>query len=113
MLGGSRISRREWLAGSLLGGLGLTAHAAEPKGKAPDPAVAGEIAALQTLAKKAGLRDFRTAETAHYLGIGDSREDYRKRALKISLDLATAFQRHFREKGFQVALPSRRLTVVT
>ena len=50
---------------------------------------------------------------AHFLGLGDADDRFRNSALKICESLAPEFLRHFREKGFDVALPKKRLTVVT
>lgn len=113
-IGSSGLSRRAWITGSLVGGLGLLARAGEPKGAGAVDATAGTIEKFQAEARKTGLGSFRTTETAHFLGIGDGPERYRRRALEICQELAAAYQKHFREKGFTtVALPEDRLTVVT
>ena len=108
------LTRRAWLTGSLFAALGLVARAGEPKHAPADSAPADTIAALQAEARKAGLGPFETTETPHFLGIGDGRGSYRQAALEICQELAKAYQKHFREKGFtSISLPERPLTVVT
>jgi len=72
-----------------------------------------EVAQVQMKAQKAGLGVFRSSVTEHFLGIGDSPDEHRNDALKLCAALAAAFQSHFQEKGFAVAFPPQRLTVVT
>jgi hypothetical protein len=76
--------------------------------EADDPA-----AEVQRRGREVGLGPFRSSVNAHYLGIGDAPDAYRIEALKRADALAAAYLRAFQEKGFTVALPHRRLTVVT
>lgn len=99
-------TRRRLLLGSLAAGWGLIAVG---RAGADD---AKEQADIEALARKAGLPPFRSSRTEHYFGIGDAPDAYREQALRIGKALATAFQKHFRGKGFDVALPTHRLTVV-
>ncbi len=96
-------TRRGWLIGSLVAGWGLRARA--------DIGTPEELD-IQALASKAGLPPFRSSWTEHFFGIGDAPDRYREQALTISRSLAAAFQKHFRSKGFDVAFPDRRLTIV-
>jgi hypothetical protein len=108
------LSRRAWLAGSVIAGLGMTARGAGPEARGSEDGSADAIRTVQAEARKAGLAEFRTSETKHFLGIGDGPEAYRRRALDICQELATAYQRHFRDKGFAgISLPERRLVVMT
>jgi Protein of unknown function (DUF1570) len=102
-------TRREWMVGALLGGIGLDARGGEPAGDD----TTHEEAAVQARARRSGLRPFRSTVTEHYLGIGDSPDAHRERALQISKLLAATYRKHFHEKGFAVEFPEYRLTVVT
>jgi len=111
----SQLSRRSWLAGALLG---LTGAATAPRiarsMQAREAAIeADEIASVQASAKKAGLGPFAQSRTDHFLGMGDADDRFRNTALGICESEAAAFQTHFREKGFKVAMPAGRLTVIT
>jgi hypothetical protein len=113
---GGTTTRRGWIIGSLMGGLGFALQAPEPERSRADADSdadeARELVSIQARAKAAGLGGFRSSRTAHYLGIGDAPNGYRQQALKICAMLATAYEQHFRDKGFPVAFPPRRLTVI-
>jgi Protein of unknown function (DUF1570) len=109
------ICRRSWLAGVLLGAAAGSAlpsvgWSMQSKDGANEP---DEISAVQALAKKAGLGPFSPSRTEHFLGLGDAPDVFRKSALAICESLSAAFLPHFREKGFKLAMPSHRLTVIT
>jgi Protein of unknown function (DUF1570) len=109
------ISRRSWLAGVLLG---AATHSALPRVGWSMQNKAGtneadEIAAVQALTKKAGLGRFSDSRTDHFLGLGDAPDVFRKSALAICESLSAAFLPHFRQKGFELAMPAQRLTVIT
>lgn len=114
-----RVSRRSLLAGSVLGLLVVSdrsrpARAIQPKtdeGKTESDA--REIALVQAIARKAGLERFSSSHTAHFLGIGDADARFRTTALAKCESLAPAFIQHFNAKGFKLALPKTRLTVIT
>ena len=74
---------------------------------------AEEIASVQSHAKKAGIGPLSDGGTAHFLGLGDTADRFRKTALGICESLAAAFLPYFRQKGFKLALPKRRMTVIT
>jgi hypothetical protein len=59
------------------------------------------------------LGDFRTSETEHFAGVGNAPDAYRDAALGICESLGKVYQQVFRDKGFAVELPDRRMTVVT
>jgi hypothetical protein len=111
----SLISRRSWLKRVLLAAavspamprVGLSMQSKV------DASDADEIAAVQALAKKAGLVPFKDSHTDHFLGLGDAPEVFRKTALGICESLSAAFLPHFRQKGFNLAMPAQRLTVIT
>lgn len=113
------VSRRFWLAGSLLGLAGAvmplrTAIARQEKAgeSAGDSA---EIAQVQAIAAKAGLGQFSSSHRAHFLGIGDANARFRTDALNICEALAPAFVQHFNSngRGFKLTMPQNRLTVIT
>jgi hypothetical protein len=101
-------TRRSWLAAVLAAGAGLglrrPARAAE--------AVDKEVTQVEAQARKAGLGEFRSTVSEHYLGIGDAPDAYRKAALERCEALASSYMDHFQFKGFAVALPPRKLTAV-
>ncbi len=72
-----------------------------------------EIALVRAIAKKAGLGPFSNSHTEHFLGLGDADDRFRATALKICESLAPVFLQHFRDKGFELALPKNRMTVIT
>ena len=105
------MTRRGWLLGVLTLLMGLAARA---EGQERDTSeMVQELAEIQEQAKKAGLSSFRSSETEHYRGVGDAPDAYRNQALKICKSLASIYQKHFHDKGFDVEFPKRRLTVIT
>ncbi len=111
-----RRSRRSWLAGALLGLSAVLAGsplAWSMQSEGADISEAEEIALVQANAKKAGLESFSHSRTEHFLGLGDADARFRNDALKICESLQSDFLRYFRKKGFTVALPKKRLTVIT
>ena len=103
------VTRRSWLAGVSLIGLGGLSDGVD----APKPAAPDEVAeAAFRQAKRVGLRDFRTSESEHYLGIGDATDDFRKSAVDLCEKLASSYQSHFRANGFETTLPKAQMTVV-
>lgn len=107
-----QISRREWLSGLALLGLG-TLGAADPRKERPSEVDPAEREAVLKRADAAGLKGFGSNESGHYLGLGDAPESFRKEALFLCEELATTFKTHFQLKGFNVALPARKMTIVT
>jgi hypothetical protein len=111
-----QISRRSYLAGLLgLGGVTTVCRrgwAMQPAGSVSE-AEKTEIAAVQVSARKAGLGPFSLSRTDHFLGLGDADDRFRENALAICESLAADFLKHFGEKGFKLALPEHRLTVIT
>jgi hypothetical protein len=104
-----RWTRRRWLSAVLSGGCGFWLRRAAIAADA----VEEEEAQVQERARKVGLGPFRSTVTEHHLGIGDAPDAYRNGALKLAATLAKAYLQAFQEKGFAVAYPPRRLTVVT
>jgi Protein of unknown function (DUF1570) len=71
-----------------------------------------EIKAVNERATAAGLDPFRHTSTAHYLGIGNAKSEWVRDALKLCEELADDYLADFRKKGFNVALPKDRMTVI-
>lgn len=109
---GSRtLSRRSWLAGAILGGLGATAaRATEPGDRDKDPQ---DLTRILERARAVKLPGFQSSRDGHYVVIGDARPDFREGALDRCSKLAAAYLKHFRDKGFTVTPPLRDLVVVT
>jgi hypothetical protein len=109
------VSMRSCLVGWLLGAtalttMDLTTWSTRADG---DVAEAKVIAQVQDAAKKAGLKPFKYSGTEHFLALGDGPDLYRESALKICEDFSKAFLSYFQSKGFKLALPKARLTVIT
>jgi hypothetical protein len=108
-------SRRACLAGIALGiaGAPVLAGPAAQKASGDDPSYAGEIAQVQDLAKKAGLGQFFSSRSKHFLGLGDAPELFRRTALRICESLGDAFLAYFKSKGMKLGWPARLMTVIT
>jgi hypothetical protein len=113
----SRFSRRAWMSAALLGlagGRPLTARAGSfSAAERGDRDEDRELERIQTAARTAGLRQFSIGRTEHFLGAGDAPQAYRTAALGVCEQLATVFLGYFRQHGFEVAFPARRMVVVT
>lgn len=107
-----RLTRRQWMIGSVLGAIGAAAARGGEDSKGSNPDQAREVAAILERARAAKLPGFEVSESEHYLGIGDSRAGRREGALKICEGLAKAYLRHFKDAKFAVEVPDRRLIVV-
>ncbi len=70
------------------------------------------VTSIREKAKKAGLGAFGVGWTEHFLGIGNVPPDYRSEALRLCDSFAREFIAHFREVGFKLELPARRMVVV-
>ena len=65
-------------------------------------------------AEKAGLGHLSRKATDHFLGLGDASPRFQSAALlEVCEPLAKGFVAHFGPRGFPVALPKHRMTVVT
>ncbi len=105
-------TRRDWLGGLIVLGLG-SLGAGDPVRPIPSVIDPAELAKIKKRASEAKLKDFGTNESDHYLGAGDAPEKFRKEALYLCEELAVSFKTHFQLKGFEVPLPSKKMTVVT
>ena len=72
-----------------------------------------ERGAIEAQGEKAGLGPFRVSRTANYLGIGDAVDVFRSRTLGDCEAVRSDYMDYYRARGFGVAEPGRRLTVVT
>jgi hypothetical protein len=109
------ISRRGWIAGTLLSSLGACGRARGSSGKqgALSKSEQDEIAKVEELARKAGIGPFAHSQTEHLIGLGDAPAAFRQSALEIAESFAKVFVGYFRSRGFKAELPSGRMTVVT
>jgi hypothetical protein len=95
-------------------GLTRAAEGQSPSESAAGPGEQDVVDQIQQRARKAGLGPISVTRTSHFLGLGDAPvARYQVPALKSCEALAEAFLAYFRERGFQVALPKQRMTVVT
>ena len=67
---------------------------------------------MQAIAKKAGWSHSHIAGRP-FLGLGDADDRFRKNALEICESLSPDFLSISAKKGFKLALPENRLTVIT
>jgi hypothetical protein len=103
------MSRRCWLRGAL--GC-LAARPSRNLVGAVDEAESREVAAVKAQGRAAGLGPFEITRTEYYLGVGDAPERYRAEALVLCEAVARDCTDHFRNAGFDVAMPAQRLVVV-
>jgi hypothetical protein len=95
-------SRRQWLMASLAcGALGASPRRDDPK-----------LALIRDQATKAAMPAFEESETAHYVGIGDASERFRRDALGICEEVAADYFKLFSAKGFEPKWPEGKLPVV-
>ncbi|MBX6314169.1 MAG: DUF1570 domain-containing protein [Isosphaeraceae bacterium] len=109
-VGGSLLDRRGWLAAVLAGWATTAGRAEEPGRKSEEER---DLEGVRARARAVGLGPLRSGPpTAHYQSIGDAPLSFQTRALELCESLARDYLKHFQDKGFTVALPDRRLTVV-
>lgn len=100
-------SRRTWLLAAFGTIAGLAARS--PLADEPPPDDPG----VEARRRKAGLGPFGRTETEHYLGVGDSGEDYRAEALGVCEAMAKDLFAHLKERGLTaLAWPKFKLRVV-
>jgi hypothetical protein len=109
------LTRRGWLAGAFLLGLGAVgrrARADEPKAAGASDSAAEE--SIRSRAKAAGLKlaEFGTNRTDHYLAVGNAPSAFRADALDLCEKLAATYLAAFKAKGFESPLPQGRMAVV-
>jgi hypothetical protein len=104
------VDRRFLLKGALAACAGASCRAGEPDPSQPDEDQ--ERRSVEAIAAKAGLREFGTTRSAHYLGTGDTSEAFRSQTLRDCEAVAADYLNHFQACGFKVAMPATRLTVV-
>jgi hypothetical protein len=98
----SSISRRAWL----LGTLASSAFGAAPFQGNP------KLEAIRARGRKAGMEGFDESETTNFVGIGDAPKQFREDALRNCEAVASEYRKHFTDKGFELAWPKEKLTVV-
>src|SRR5262245_17585292 len=85
------MTRRLWLAGSLLGGMTLLTRGGEPDKSEAEPE--DDLSTILARAKQARLTGFRASRTTHYLGVGNAPDKFRNEALAVCEALAREYQR--------------------
>ena len=99
-LAGRRMSA--WIGGSCLAGEPDQSQAVEDR----------ERQAVEEIAAKAGLGAVRTTRSAHFLGIGNTSDRFRSLTLQDCEWIAADYLDYYQSRGFQVAMPAMRLTVI-
>ncbi len=114
------VNRRDWLrlAGSAaVGYRGLVSGATsavagdEPKPETVETAEE-EIRRAVAIVQKATDQEVRTVQSAHYQAIGDASETFIKLTLSDCEQVALDYLKHYRDRGFDVKLPDRRLILI-
>ncbi len=72
-----------------------------------------ERKAVDAQAEKAGLGPFRVSRTANYLATGDAVDVFRTRTLGDCEAVRSDYMDYYGSRGFEIAEPAGRLTVVT
>jgi len=98
----SPISRRSWIRGASASLLFAPAIA-----RGADP-----LESIRAKGRAAGLDPFEVFESDNYRGIGDAPPGFQKEALAVCESVAAEYRRHFGDKGFELAKPAEKLTVV-
>jgi hypothetical protein len=86
-------------------------RADEPKA-GTDETSEEEIRRATAEVRRATDQEVRMLRSAHYQAIGDASETFIKLTLADCEQLALDYLRHYRDKGFEVKLPDRRLILV-
>ena len=114
------VKRRDWLrlAGSAAVGLGELARrpisaigADDPKSQAGESAEQ-EIRRADAIVRRATDQEVRKFHSAHYQALGDASETFIKLTLADCEQVALDYLKHYRDKGFDVRPPERRLILI-
>ena len=82
-------------------------------GVTPDPHLdESDLKAAREKLVQAGIGPLSTLRSAHYQAIGDAPEGFMRLTLGDCEQLALDYFKHFRDRGFELHQPDRRLTVV-
>jgi hypothetical protein len=104
------------LAGGAAGWVVGFARSVPAQSTKKSPLTSGEdrvVAGIRDKAKTAQLGAFAVRWTEHFVGVGDAPPDaYIAAALGICETFSTDFLVHFRDLGFKLEVPDRRMTVV-
>ena len=110
------VSRRTWIAETAvtLSAVMTTSVYAQPPKKPRLTADEDKVVrGVRDKGRKAGLGPLEVRWTDHFLGVGDAPADgYINPALGVCESFAREFLPHFRERGFTLEFPARRMTVV-
>ena len=75
-----------------------------------DPEAEADL--VREKAKKVGLGPLRESRNDEYLAVGDAPEAFLGAALNFCTEFARDYLKHFADKGFPVAKPAKRMTLV-
>jgi len=102
-------TRRRWLAGAALVGLGVLGADMSPATATIDPA---ETDAIDARLKATNLRNTGLSETDRYFSLGDAPDDFRDGALVVCEGLARTLRKHLTTKGIEIVMPGKKMAVV-
>ncbi len=114
------VNRRDWLrlAGRAAVGFGILERcnnfaigADDPKSGAGETA-AQEIRRAEAIVQKVTNHEIHTFQSAHYQALGDASETFIKLTLADCEQVALDYLKHYRDKGFDIKLPDRRLILI-
>lgn len=106
------LSRRAWLGGAAAWLGGPDWGSGSPSNAANERTDDGDVLRLLgSDAERAGLKTLRTVRSRDFLALGDAPERFLRLCLADCQAVALDYIDHFRAKGFDVAMPERRLTL--
>ena len=114
------VNRRDWLrlAGSTAIGFGglmrcpISALGADEPKTAPVETAEEEVRRAVAVVRQATDHEVRTVHSTHYQVVGDASETFIKLTLSDCEQVALDYLKHYRDKGFDVKLPDRRLILI-
>ena len=112
--GAPRIDRRRFLALATAGLAVASRSRADDSGTpaAVEKAEADARRSAEERAKGAGIGPLKVLKSAHFQALGDAPEGFLRLVLADCEDVAADFLPHFTARGFAIALPPARMTVV-
>ncbi|ODT98135.1 MAG: hypothetical protein ABS79_06395 [Planctomycetes bacterium SCN 63-9] len=112
----ARLSRRSFLAASIAGAFGRFSAGVSAQSDRPKPETVTddekEAVAIEDYARKVLLGSVRQDSSDHFLVVGDASMAYQREVLGFCEGLGKEFLSYYNSRGFNVAYPQYRLSVV-
>ncbi|APW60799.1 DUF1570 domain-containing protein [Paludisphaera borealis] len=114
------LSRREWIRATALGVSGMLVgdavlaapQAVKKEDKPPIEIKDSDLAEVERKLEKAGITRVHRLDSAHYQAVGDAADVFMKSILGDCEQLAVAYLRHFKDRGFEIHAPERSLILL-